>query len=129
MVWNNLVYCYEWLNQKQKADEARRRMQDLLEEAMKTTPNDALAQASLAELYAHQGKRVEAESHLQTALALAPDDGNVLAEAASVNELLANRSAAIAQLQKAIKKGYSLDQVSIDPEMNALISDPRFHQQ
>jgi serine/threonine-protein kinase len=129
MVWNNLVYSYEWLNQKNKADEARRRMQGLLEEGIKTRPNDALAQASLAELYAHEGQRPEAESHLQTALALEPDDSNVMAEAASVNELLGNRSAAIEQLHKAIKKGYSLDQVSIDPQMSALISDPRFHQQ
>ena len=129
MVWNNLVYCYEWLNDKQKADAARGRMQDLLQEAIKATPNDALAQASLAGVYAHDGRRAEAEAHLQTALALAPDDSNVLAEAASVNELLSNRSAAVDELQKAIKKGYSLDQVSIDPQMSALISDPRFHQQ
>ncbi len=129
MVWNNLIYSYEWLKEKEKAGAARQRMQGLLEEAIKATPNDALAQASLAELYAHEGQRPQAESHLQTALALAPDDSNVMAEAASVNELLGNRSAAIDELQKAIKKGYSLDQVSIDPQMSALISDPRFHQQ
>jgi Tfp pilus assembly protein PilF len=104
-------------------------MQDLLEEAIKTTPNDALAQASLAGIYAHNGQRSEAESHLQTALALAPNDNNVLAEAASVNELLNNRNAAIEQLQKAIKMGYSVEQVTIDPQMSALISDPKFHQQ
>ena len=92
-------------------------------------PNDALAQSSLADAYAHGGRRAEAESHVQTALALAPDDSNVLAEAASVNELLGNRSAAVEQLQRAIKKGYSLEQVSIDPQMSALISDPRLHQQ
>ena len=55
MVWNNLVYCYEWLKEKQKADAARSRMQDLLEEAIKASPNDALAQASLAEVFAQEG--------------------------------------------------------------------------
>ena len=129
MVWNNLVYCYGWLKEKDKADAARGRMQGLLEEAVKATPNDALAQATLAEVYAHEGQRSQAEAHLQTALALAPDDGNVVAEAATVNELLGNRAAAIAQLQKAVKKGYALEQFTIDPAMSALISDPRFHQQ
>ena len=55
MVWNNLVLAYEWLKEKDKAEAARRRMRSLLEEAVKVSPNDATAQATLAAVYAHYG--------------------------------------------------------------------------
>ena len=70
----------------------------------------------------------EAESRIQTALALAPDDSGVLSDVASAYELMGKRDQAIAEMQKAIQKGFALDQVKVDPEMSGLISDPRFHQ-
>ena len=129
MVWNNLMYAYEWLNAKDKAELARRRMQSLLEQAVQATPNDAVAQASLAEVYAQDKLTSQAESHIQTALALAPTDSNVLAGAAATFELLGNRRAALDYLRQAVQKGFALDQFRMDPEMSALISDPGFHQQ
>ena len=128
MVWNNLVLAYEWLKEKDKAEAARRRMRSLLEEAVKVSPNDATAQATLASVYAHYQMDAEAESRIQTALALAPDDSGVLSDVASAYELMGKRDQAIAEMQKAIQKGFALDQVKVDPEMSGLISDPRFHQ-
>ena len=128
MVWNNLVLAYEWLKEKDKAEAARRRMRSLLEEAVKVSPNDATAQATLAAVYAHYQMDAEAESRIQTALALAPDDSGVLSDVASAYELMGKRDQAIAEMQKAIQKGFALDQVKVDPEMSGLISDPRFHQ-
>ena len=129
MVWNNLMLAYEWLNQKDKAEAARKRMQVLLEQTVRSTPSDAVAQASLAALYAHYGRHSEADVHLQTALALGAEDPNVLAEVASAYELMGDRTAALNYSQKALKKGYAADQFKIDPEMSGLCSDPKFHQQ
>ena len=128
-VWNNLVLAYEWLNNKDKAEGARRRMLTLLEQEVKMKPQDAGAQATLAALNAHYGLASQAESGIQTALALAPDDPSVLADVAKANELLGKRSQAIAEMQKAVQKGIGLDQLRADPELTALLSDPKFHQQ
>ncbi len=128
MVWNNLLLAYEWLQEKDKAETARQRMRELLEQSVKVSPNDATAQATLAAVYAHYGLNVQAESRIQTSLALAPEDAGVLSSVASAYELMGKRDQAITEMRKAIQKGFALDQVKVDPEMTALISDPRFHQ-
>ena len=125
-VWNNLVLAYQWLNNKDKAEAARRRMLTLLEQEVKMKPQDAEAQAELAVLNARYGLTSEAESRIQTALALAPDDPSVLADVAKADELLGKRSQAISEMQKAVQKGFALDQLRGDPELTALISDPKF---
>ena len=129
MVWNNLLLAYEWLQEKDKAETARRRMRELLEQAVKVSPNDATAQATLAAVYAHYGFADRASSHVETAIALAPDDPDVLADVAGTYELLGRRGQAIAELQKAVEKGFALDQARIHPELTALISDSKFRQQ
>jgi len=128
-VWSNLVLAYEWLTDKDRAEAARRRMLALLEQQVKLKPRDAEAQAALAGLNAHYGQTSQAESRIQTALALAPEDPNVLVEVATAHELLGKRAQAIVEMQRAIQKGFALEQVKTDPEVAALISDPRFHQQ
>jgi serine/threonine protein kinase/tetratricopeptide (TPR) repeat protein len=129
MVWNNLVLAYEWLKDKDKAEAARQRMLALLEQTVKLKPQDASAQATLAVLYAHYGLADKAASRIQTALALAPDDSGVRAEVAEAYELLGKRGEAISEMQKAVQKGFALEQAKIDPELTELISDPKFHQQ
>ena len=129
MVWNNLVLAYEWLKDKDKAEAARQRTLALLEQAVKLTPQDATAQANLAALYAHYGFTTKAATRIQTALALAPNDSGVIAEVAEAYELLGQRDQAISHMQKAVQKGFALDQAKIDPELTALISDPKFHQE
>jgi len=114
------------LNNKDKAEAARRRMLTLLEQEVKMKPQDAEAQAELAVLNAHYGLTSEAASRIQTALALAPDDPSVLADVAKADELLGKRSQAISEMQKAVQKGFALDQLRGDPELTALISDPKF---
>lgn len=91
MVWSNLVLVYEWLNNKDKAEAARRRVLGLLEQQVKMQPQDASAQAALAALNAHYGRASQAESQIQTALAIAPEDPNVLADVATAYELLGQR--------------------------------------
>lgn len=126
-VWSNLILAYEWLKDKDKAEAARQRTLALLEQAVKLTPQDATAQASLAALYAHYGFTTKAATRIQTALALAPNDSGVLVEVAEAYELLGQRDQAISHMQKAVQKGFALDQAKGDPELTALISDPKFH--
>ena len=70
--------AYEGLKDKDKAGKARDRELTLLEQAAQANPRDAVAQSILGLLYAKKKLREEAISHIQSALALSPDDANVL---------------------------------------------------
>jgi eukaryotic-like serine/threonine-protein kinase len=126
LVWNNLVVAYEWLKEEDKASAARERMRELLEQAVKIKPQDALVQSRLASLYAHQKLRDKAVTRIQTALALAPDDPYVLANVGSAYEDIGDRSQALEYIRRALQKGYALDQVKNDPDLQGLIADPNF---
>jgi hypothetical protein len=48
---------------------------------------------------------------------------------AEAYELLGKRDQAISEMQKAIQKGFAIDEAKGDPELTGLISDPKLHQQ
>ena len=125
-VWNNLVIAYTWLKQSDKAAAARDHTQLLAEHAVKQNPQDAAAQAMLALLYAHAQRSEPAIDRARAALALAPDDASVLANVAETYELLGQHPQAVATFQKALQKGYSLDQAGTDPDLQTLLGDPAF---
>ena len=126
LVWNNLMVAYEWLKEEDKASAARERMRGLLEQAVKIKPQDALVQSRLALLYAHQKLRDKAATRIQTALALAPDDPYVLEVVGSAYEIMGDRRQALEYIRRALQKGYALDQVKNDPDLQGLIADPNF---
>jgi len=64
LVWNNLVAAYEWLKENDKAATARARTIELAEKSAKLNPQDALAQAKLASLYARQNVREKAMARI-----------------------------------------------------------------
>jgi len=123
-VWNNLVLAYGWLKQSDKVAAAREKMRARVEETAKVKPQDGAVQATLAVLYAESQQRSKAADHINTALALSPDDPSVLADTAQAYELLGQRKQAVATFQSALKKGYSWDQAKADPELQGLLADP-----
>jgi serine/threonine-protein kinase len=127
MVWIWLRNDYAWLKDQAKADAALERALQLVEREVKLKPQDGLVQAVLASIDAKKEVRDKARSRLQTALALAPDDPDVLEYAAATYEKLGDRSQAIEFAHKALKKGYSLARLQNDPDMQSLLSDPNFH--
>ena len=127
LVWNNLVNAYEWLKEKDKAATARQRATELAEKSARLNPQDALAQAKLASYYARQNLREKALARIQTALALSPDDPAILDDVATAFEYLGDRHQSIQYAQRAMQKGYPLEQLTNDPEMQSLLLDPSFH--
>jgi len=99
----------------------------LVERAVKLKPQDAQAQSILGMLYAKAKEKDKALEGAQTALALAPDDPGVLSNVADIYELLGDRRNAIAYLEKALQKGFTLEQAKTDPDMRSLLQDSRFH--
>jgi len=126
LVWANLAAAYEGLNQSGKAADARGRELPLLEEAVKQSPRDSGSQARLALLYAQLKLRDKALSQIQTALALAPDDSDVLENVGETYEVLGDRKNALQYIEKSLQKGYSLDALKGDPYLRNLLSDPNF---
>ena len=68
----------------------------------------------------------KALGHTQTALILAPEDPDVLENAAATYELVGDRAHAIQYAQKALQKGFALDRMKNDPDMQGVLADPNF---
>ncbi len=77
-VWDNLRDAFEWLKDESGAQKAAAGERQRVLESLKLNPQDANAHAVYANLCARFGPRDEAESHLQTALALSPNDPGIL---------------------------------------------------
>jgi len=124
VVWSNLRIDYEWLKQPENAAEARRKEVPLLELTIQQHPREAEPYAQLANLFAEEGQKEKAISNLRTALALAPNDPRVLNLCADTYEKLKDRKQAVEFLGKAIRAGYTKDELTSDPELQDVMSDP-----
>jgi serine/threonine-protein kinase len=126
LVWGNLAIAYEGLKDGPKAAAARDREIDLLEKAAVSTPRDTMVQANLGLLYAKKKISEKALPRIQSALALSPDDANVLEAVGQAYENLGDRSQALLYIRKSLQKGYALADLKNIPDLQGLISDPAF---
>jgi Flp pilus assembly protein TadD len=125
VAWAVLASAYQWQGREDKAREARGEMRILLERAVKVNPQDAQAQACLASVYAQEGMAESARQRIKTALALNSGDPLVLSDVSDAYEILLDRTSALKYTQLAFKKGLSLQDLRVDPDMRELIKDPR----
>ena len=124
LVWDNLRDAFEWLNDEPGAQGAAASEKHRILEALKLNPQDANAHSVYANLCARFGPRDQAEPHIQTALALTPDDPNNLEAVATTYEDLGNRKLAVKFMNKAFAKGYPWQEALNDPEAQSLLKDP-----
>src|ERR1700722_8377684 len=125
-VWYNLLQCYRWLKQPQKAAEAAARTTRLLEGLVQTKPQDPEIQSALGMLYADQKQPEKAVPHVEAALALGAKDSRVLADAGEAYESLGNRALALRYLQESLKAGETLDDLRTRPQLQTILNDPSF---
>jgi eukaryotic-like serine/threonine-protein kinase len=125
-VWSNLTAAYEWLRDDAKASSSRKKAIEFLERAVKRDPQNAEAQAALAALYAKNGLKDRALTGVRISLALSPKNQYALAQVADAYELLGERQSAIKYLEEALANGLNKGQLRGDPEIQGVISDPRF---
>jgi tetratricopeptide (TPR) repeat protein len=119
--------AYEWLDQKEKVAAALDKAFSLASRDAELKPRDAASHAVLAYLSAKKKLPEKAQSNLQTSLILAPDDPDILEDAACTYELLLDRPRAIEEAEKALQKGYALERMKNDPVLRGVVSDPTFH--
>ncbi len=126
MVWNNLIVAYDGAKQPAQAAAARRKTEELAERVVQLKPRDALAQSTLASLYAADKLNDKALARIKTSLALAPDDPNVLSNVGEAYEFLGDRAQALQFIQKSLAKGYALEDIRNTPGLQGLVADSRF---
>jgi serine/threonine-protein kinase len=99
---------------------------DLARLQLAVKPNDPATRISLALYLAKLRKKEEALAEMSKALEMGPTEADVIFKSALIHELNGNRAAALEALQTAIQKGYSVEQISKEPELTQLRSDPRY---
>jgi eukaryotic-like serine/threonine-protein kinase len=126
VVWANLAIAYGGLKDKEKQGRAFDREIVLLEQAARDAPRDGKVQSDLGLLYAKKKLREKALSRIQSALTLSPDDPDVLENVGEAYEDLGDRAQALQYIEKSLQKGFALGDLKSIPDLQGLISDPKF---
>jgi non-specific serine/threonine protein kinase len=117
----------ERLGRKEEADRLRTRMTGVLRQQLELVPEDVRARILLASNLAFSGEEEESVRQLQTAVALRPNDGNILYNAACTYGVLGRKAEALETLKKAFAAGYGLrDWAAKDSDLDCLHDDPEF---
>ncbi len=124
--WGNLGDAYHQVpGMKAKAAEAYQNAIGLVRKRLAVAPNDSL-RTILSVYLAKSGDRAGALAELALTDQTHTRDMRELFRAAVVYELTADRVKALDALTRAIRAGYSMREVTHEPELAALRSDPRF---
>jgi non-specific serine/threonine protein kinase len=119
--------CMQRLGRKKEAENLRERMNVVLRQQLEVVPEDVRARILLATNLASFGESDESIRHLQTAVALRPNDGNTLYNAACTYGVLSRKVEALETLKKAIAAGYgNLNWASRDSDLECLHDNAEF---
>jgi serine/threonine protein kinase/Flp pilus assembly protein TadD len=119
--------CLERLGRKKEGELIRQRMNVVLRKQLEVVPEDVRARILLATNLAALGEGEESIRHLQTAVALRPNDGNTLYNAACTYGVLTRKAEALETLKKAFAAGYgNLNWAARDADLDCLHDDPEF---
>lgn len=124
--WAGLASALDAGGDGRKAREAYTRALQIGREASLGNPNNAEIKSAVALYCARLGLRAEAQSNMSSALTLAPNDSNILFQAALVNLALDNRNRALEYLSSALSHGYAKDRVRREPDLRKLQNDSAF---
>ncbi len=124
VMWGNLASAYYWApDEREKAAETYRRAIELAEEHKRVNPNDPELLINLAGYHAMTGGESEARGYITKALALAPDNTDVMFRAGSAYERLDEREAALHWLGKAVENGFPPSEIKRHPGLRELVTD------
>ena len=118
----------ERLGRKIEAEHMRERVTRVLRQQLELVPEDVRARILLAVNLAHSKENAEeAMRHLQTAVALRPNDPNTLYNAACAYGILGEKTPALETVKKAFAAGYANQNwAAKDSDLDLLHDDPEF---
>jgi len=127
MVQGNLGDAYFWIPARRTDSiNAYRRAIALSLEELQVNPRDAATIGHVAKYHAMLGERNLALEYLQRGMAIAPDDPELLFEAAVIHQQLGEPERALYWLAKSLKRGFSATTAKDDPVFGMLRTDQRF---
>jgi len=121
--------CMRRLGRDKDAEILRARIVAVLRQQLELVPEDVRARVLLSSGLAEAGEIDESIRHLQTAVALRPNDPNILYNAACTYGVLTRREEALATLKKAIAAGWgNPNWAARDSDLDCLHDNPEFRQ-
>jgi serine/threonine protein kinase/Tfp pilus assembly protein PilF len=122
-----LINALEKVGRVADAERLRRREREVLENQLQRFPDDVRARILLASDQASAGESDAALMHVKIAVAMRPNDANVLYNAACTYGILNMKIDALATFRRAVDAGYSnLDWCLKDPDLRILYDEPEF---
>ncbi len=128
LLWGNLGDAYRWVpGNAAKSAEAYTRAIQLLREQLAKEPSQGPNRSRLALYLAKTGDTASALVELGKVMTPDVAEVNTLFRGAVTYELAGRRDEALAALQRALERGYSLIEIRMDPELANLRTDVRYH--
>ena len=126
-VYVPITNALDRLGKKERLENLRQREILALENHLRTVPEDGRAHTLLAVDYAAVGRRDEAAHEVKIAVALRPNDGHVLYNAACTLSLLGLKAEALETLTRAWEGGFKdATWTRRDPDLASLHGEPEF---
>lgn len=122
--YRNALEC---LGQHEHSRKLMERQSVVLRKQLELVPEDVRARILLASNHASLGEEEAATRELQLAVALRPNDANILYNAACVYGIMQKKAEGLAMLKKAKEVGFpNLDWAARDPDLTCLHGEPEF---
>ena len=127
LLHGDLAAAYQWGSQnRDKAKKEWLETIDLAEQQRKEHPRSPILLARLGSFYAAVGTVDRALPLLRQAVALSPEDPDLLVAAGEGFEIIGDRREALEAIGKALELGFSPRYVERDPDLLELRKDPKF---
>ncbi len=121
------IGALELLGLKKEAALYREKLTAVLQQQLERVPEDVRARILLGAMLALIGNEEEAVRHLQTAVALRPNEASILYNAACTYGAMKRKSEALEMLKRALAAGYgNLDWMRKDPDLDCVHDEPEF---
>ena len=121
------VNCLNRVGASEREAELRQHQMRVMKQHLALVPEDVRARVLLASQYAEAKQEAEAVSEIKMAIALRPNDSNILYNAACAYALLQRKQDAIVLLKRSKEAGsLNLDWACKDPDLACLRDEPDF---
>lgn len=128
-VYIPLIVSLTRLGQTEAARNLHQRRMRVLEQQLERVPEDVRARILLASSFASAGDEGPATRELQIAVALRPNDSNILYNAACAYAKLQKKLEALDMLERSQACGFgNTDWWTRDPDLTCLRDEPKFHE-